>query len=607
MDETLLSYFNRELNYLRKGGAEFADKHPKIAGRLRLDKDIVEDPHVSRLVESFAFLTARIRHSLDDSFPELSESLMGVLYPDYHAPIPSMSVTEFTLLPSVQQKMTIPRGETLRISDGASNICFFKTSTETTVLPIQIENIQYSSLPVKSPKLTPKQLNGKTVKSLLTVRINPLEQGSQFDFEENHLKFYINTQTTLAFKLYELLFNNIVSIAIAENPYDEAPFFLTPECLLASGFSEEERLLNVDNRSSVSHQLLVEYFLLPQKFLFFTLEQLSHIWEKYPNGFTIYFYFDDHDEELIHLIDKRSLLLGCAPVVNLFDSTSDPIQAAEVGHESLLRPSQQNDSIADIYHIKEISAVNAQGERQVVPPFYANHLKQEDHAFYWSLRRENSSWHSGQVSHGTDTYVSFVDADHQVIDAESEWIINAEIICTNRDQPNKLPFGPDLPIVNFSEGGAGLRANCLLPPTATVSPSLNAATRWQLTSQLSLQHYSDDDGLSKLKETLALYNLNHSKEVSSLIEGIVDIQSELMTTRVLEQGRSAMCQGTHFVLTCDESFYSGHGLYLFGLLMNEFFAQNCTVNTFIKLSIKTVLYSRIVFSWPPRTGCQHLV
>ncbi|MEJ2755499.1 MAG: type VI secretion system baseplate subunit TssF, partial [Gammaproteobacteria bacterium] len=47
MDDRLLSYYNRELAYLRRLGAEFAEQHPKIAANLRLDRDEVDDPHVS--------------------------------------------------------------------------------------------------------------------------------------------------------------------------------------------------------------------------------------------------------------------------------------------------------------------------------------------------------------------------------------------------------------------------------------------------------------------------------------------------------------------------------------------------------------------------------
>ena len=54
MSDELLPYYNRELAFLRQLGAEFAETHPKIAGRLRWGPDGVRDPHVERLIEAFA-------------------------------------------------------------------------------------------------------------------------------------------------------------------------------------------------------------------------------------------------------------------------------------------------------------------------------------------------------------------------------------------------------------------------------------------------------------------------------------------------------------------------------------------------------------------------
>src|SRR2546430_4249034 len=95
MADELLSYYNRELAYLRRLGGEFAEAHPKIAGRLRMTADAVEDPHVSRLLEGVAFLNARIRQKLDDDFPELTDAILGQLYPHYLAPVPSMTIVQF--------------------------------------------------------------------------------------------------------------------------------------------------------------------------------------------------------------------------------------------------------------------------------------------------------------------------------------------------------------------------------------------------------------------------------------------------------------------------------------------------------------------------------
>jgi len=71
MSDALLPYYERELNALRRLAAEFAEAHPKIAGRLRLAAETVDDPHVARLLEGVAFLGARVHHRLDDELDAL--------------------------------------------------------------------------------------------------------------------------------------------------------------------------------------------------------------------------------------------------------------------------------------------------------------------------------------------------------------------------------------------------------------------------------------------------------------------------------------------------------------------------------------------------------
>ena len=116
MADELLPYYNRELSYVRRLAAEFAESHPKIAGRLRLSQDAIEDPHVARLIEAFAFLTARIRRKLDDDFPELTEALLNVLYPHYLSPVPSMARP--TGLPRASSPSRKPATTSLAMPDG---------------------------------------------------------------------------------------------------------------------------------------------------------------------------------------------------------------------------------------------------------------------------------------------------------------------------------------------------------------------------------------------------------------------------------------------------------------------------------------------------------
>ena len=117
MPDDLLTYYERELTFLRQIGAEFAVKYPKIASRLLLEADKCEDPHVERLIQAFAFLAGRIHHKIDDEFPEITDALLGVLYPHYLAPLPSMSIVQFVLDPE-QGKLTSGH----RIEPGRSSL-----------------------------------------------------------------------------------------------------------------------------------------------------------------------------------------------------------------------------------------------------------------------------------------------------------------------------------------------------------------------------------------------------------------------------------------------------------------------------------------------------
>jgi type VI secretion system protein ImpG len=352
---------------------------------------------------------------------------------------------------------------------------------------------------------------------------------------------------------------------------------------------------------------LTEYFLLPEKFRFLELSGLRAAWSKYPEGFEIYLYFSDSDIELIKGVDDASFQLGCVPVVNIFEARSDPIQASKITDEVRLDVDSSLARFADVYRVKSVTATGVQGETKTIKPFYEIDFDESSDDIRWSIKRRNSSLHKGTISHGTDTYLNFVDKSYSFINPGSGWVINSQLECTNRDLPSKLPFGPQEPKMGFLNGGAGLRIDCLIPPTSPVQPKLSEVSRWQFIAQLSLQQFSDKDGLKTLKSTLSLYNLQASKEIQRLIDGIVTLDFGVSTRRIKVSGRSAICQGTKLTLTCDESFYVGNSLYLFGCVLDEFFAQYSAVNSFTQLVIKSQKNTDDKFTWEPRVGCQPLI
>ena len=154
MRDDLLLYYQQELSYLRQLGAEFAQKYPKVAGRLILEADKCDDPHVERLLEAFAFLAARVHLKIDDEFPEITEALLSILYPHYIRPLPSMSIVEMHLdaeQGGAASPQKIPRGAVLNSRPVAGVPCQFRTCFDTTVLPIKVAAGEWTSPDRLSP------------------------------------------------------------------------------------------------------------------------------------------------------------------------------------------------------------------------------------------------------------------------------------------------------------------------------------------------------------------------------------------------------------------------------------------------------------------------
>ena len=151
MSDLLLPYYNRELTALarsgrrvRRGASE--DRRPAAA-----DGGSVDDPHVARLLEGVAFLAARVHHRLDDEFPELTDALLGVLYPHYLAPMPSCAIAQFLCKPDLDAPYRLPAGISLGTEPVRGETCRYRTAWPQTLWPIEIESVRLSGLPLAAP------------------------------------------------------------------------------------------------------------------------------------------------------------------------------------------------------------------------------------------------------------------------------------------------------------------------------------------------------------------------------------------------------------------------------------------------------------------------
>lgn len=611
MSDELLRYYNSELAFLRKMGNEFAEAHSAVAGYLKLGTEAEYDPHVGRLVQAFAYLNARTRRKLEDDFPEVSASLLEVLYPHFLRPIPSIAIVQFSL-DRAQADMTggydLKRGTMLESLPIDGEPCRFRTAYPVTCWPIRVSNTALKGLPFEAPK-TPFSSSASAVLHMTFSSFAP-EIGLA-KMETNKLRFFIRAPAPFNFDLYELLMNNVIGIAVAKKAQDESPKILPVEALKPVGFGRDEGLINFPNRSFPGYRLLTEYFAFPEKFLFFDLE-LGDALQPYETGSAeLYFYLNESVQELEPRVDESTLALGCTPVVNLFTHKAEPIRLTHFSSEYRVIPDSRRPKAYEVYSVDQVTAVSRDNKRVPFRPFYSfnHHGKRASGQQFWHAKREWSPGKEDSEDGGTEVFLSFCDLDFNPMEP-GQYSVDIETTCNNRDLPSRLPFGGGQPQLQIEGGGAVSKVTCLTKPTETIRPSLRQSNRWKLISHLSLNHLSlseTSSGADAFREILRLYDHRDSQDSRKLIAGLLKVESKPTVGRVDSPVAGGMCRGLQINLNFDEEQYTGGGLFLLASVLDRFLGLYASVNSFTQTVVTTNKREGELRRWPPRAGEQVLL
>lgn len=607
MSDALLPYYDRELNALRRLAAEFAETHPKIAGRLRLAPETVDDPHVARLLEGVAFLAARVHHRLDDEFPELTDALLGVLYPHYLAPIPSAAIVRLQPQAELTLPVRLEAGLAIETEPVRGDICRFRTAWPLTLWPVEIENVRLSGLPLTAPA------NPLASGAVSVLRITLRCSAGQASFAQlgvDRLRFFIRGAANVALPLYELLGAHALSVAYAESPSDPAAVLLPGSAIEAVGFAAEEALLPWPARSFAGFRLLSEYFALPEKFLFVDFARLDGktlLCEG--NRLEIFVYFDRALSELERTIDGQTLALGCTPIVNLFPQRCEPIQLTHTDIEYRIVPDARRPEAMEVWQVERVRETLADGSSRPWRPFYRlTHGDPESDTpggFYQLSRRPSVA-----PLTGSEVYIGPHDPAFDAAAATGA-VLSVDALCLNRDLPVSLPFGGGHPELRLAEALPSVaRLSCLTAPTAPLRPPLRERRFWRLVSHLSLGHLSivgGAEGAAALREVLRLYDMRDSAETRAAIEGLVGVSARPGSARVPGSRAGAFCRGVDVTLEFEPAVWQSAGLYLLAAVLDRFLALHATVNSFARTS--AVLRGRPgrAAAWPARAGTRVLL
>nr|WP_275448203.1 type VI secretion system baseplate subunit TssF [Mesorhizobium sp. IRAMC:0171] len=595
-----LNWFDTELMALRKRAGIFAQKHPKIAARLRMTPDAIDDPHTERIVQSFAYTAARIRQKLDDDFPELTNTLLEALYPQYLAQIPSMSIMKFTASDGLGEVIAIEPGFAVDTEPLRGDRCRFRTTQQVRLAPLKI-----SASSLHKPPFVAPQINDAAARACLTITLEKQNTGVAFaDLDADELVFFIKAPFATATKLYELLLNRCVAIAIGEHADDQRATRLPLSQLTPVGFEDETAMLPFPKRSFPGFRLLTEFFALPEKYLFFRLSGIKGALARIAGSkASIFFYLDANVDRLLNAVDANSFDLHCTPVINLFPQRAEPIHIDQTRHEYDIIPDARRNSTREVHSIERVTVSDHEGKVVDIFPFFGRKPSSTESrgSIFWMHKRLANDDQNAFTSQ-----LSLVDLSLKAATSDAHSVATVSSLCINRGLPEQLPFGggqPFLTAVNKNDLVAKL--SLLLPPTPTARLDGEEGSYWRLISSLSLNHLPITGGDPELlRDILRLYDFRQAQETSVLIDAITSIDTKSSTARLSD---GSIAKGVDITITFDDTTVDRGLALLFGSVLSHFLGLYASINTFSRLTIKLSGTVLPIVRFPPRTAAEVLI
>jgi type VI secretion system protein ImpG len=616
MDPRLLDYYNRELQFLREMGAEFAAQFPRIAARLGMDGTECSDPYVERLLEGIAFLTARVQLKIDARHPQFTQHLLEMVYPHFLAPAPSCAVAEFVpdlKEDSLQSGVRIPRGASLSamLQKGEHTACEFRTAHDVVLWPLSVAEVGYVS---GTGALSALGI-GLDARARAAIRLRLQSTGVPIEaLALDELTFFIKASADIAPKIYEQVLANGIGIAARSVADNAQVFHRGADAIAAVGFENDESLLPATPRTFVGYRLLQEYFVFPDRFLFFKIKGLgAAVRSCSGEQMDVYILLDRAQPTLETVLEPANFRLYCSPIVNLFRKSLDRIHVGDYETEHHIVPDRNRPMDFEVYSVESVIGIGEEDAPNTpILPFYsaAHHRRTGDESCYFTVQRQqrllsSRQRHTGVRTHyiGSECFISIVDGRQESATGRFRQL-DVEALCTNRDLPIYMTLGKGR--TDFLlEGSAPVQSiRCISGPTEPKPSNAFGETAWKLISHLSLNYLSLRDtqaGAELLRELLGLYADRDNPVHARQIEGVRSIDFAPVVERISGSGPITYGRGLKISLTLDDTAFEGTGVLILGSVLERFFARYVSLNSFTRTVLRSHSRGEIK-AWPVRMG-----
>lgn len=575
--DNILRYYEEEMQYLNKAAQSFAEAHPESAKYLNLENSLERDPMVERLFEGFSFLTAKLYQKIDDDMPELTESVLGLLWPQYLQPIPSMSIIQLDMNKNIHiDQQHIDSGLLLYTAEdpNTSTACEYRTTQPIDVYPIEIEE----------GKLIHNDLGQSIIQ--FKFHLNNIEFGKEVNMPDVfNLKIYLSGEVETKLTLFHFLINHVSYITTDENDIKK-----NKDMSISRVHCDCDSVTWKGSKTVSEHDLLLEYFLFKEKFLFFEIKNIQKKQFSKKNSIIINCHLS-RDFPLELGFNKNNFNLFCAPAINVFELEAEPIIRSHLKNEYKLLPVHKLAKDIFIYSIADVNSFNEKtGERKHYLPFHEfKHgkiqldINKKDIPYYYLRCREDiNKQYSSYISFGGD----FIFDDKEILS------INAMGI--NLNLPRQICKYNK--VLKLSKPVLGVKnAKMMMVPTAVQYPPNFKNQQWQLLFEMSHNYLSILD-INVLKNSLRLLNWSSSNNNKKYIDAIQSIENHI--THIMHSGMMIRCLVIDIELNSNQFINEGDAA-LFSFVINNFLNDYAQLNLAVKVNFTLQPYN-ILLNWPMR-------
>lgn len=567
----LLDYYQEEMNYLLKQGSEFAKKYTKSAQNIELTKNGSNDPHIQKMIESFAFLTSSIQQQIDTSSSKLNFHLLQNLCPLFTKSIPSSTIMQLKFSNKLLNKK-IPAQSTIETTAPNEEKVVYKTIYDVNPVPFDIENIEFITL---STYELPFQCNSNIA---IKIHMSLQNEFSLNDVQNlDHIRFFISEDKSLNINLYEIISQyDISKDPISFFELENNNILHTLDQISFPGFNDNDSLYFYDQITNISTKLLTEFMILPEKFLFFDVKiakLLSAVKNKNSvKKFSIVIPITQNFNQNTRYINRNSLLLMCTPVINIFDTISEYIILDKTTQNIPIIPYKRSENFVEVHSIQEI-VTQQNAEEQIYYPYFDCTSENCENFFIENKELSENA--------GTKTSCSIIQIDQEINYTPQTGY--AKILCNNRNYASNL----DLNTIFSSTEIADANFTAIINITPLITAPLLQNIEWPIISHIATNHLTFTDKISPLKKIqsfIDLYNkFNYKTKISykNLIDNI-KIQNSISPYKN---------NNAHYFVPkiIVELILNDHRMTtLFGKILHNIFKNDSEINTIIE----TIIYKK---------------